>query len=57
MKNNYANRMRAAIRDIELESLKINGPQHGKSATMRSTRDKARCPRLQRKNRDWNRGE
>ena len=40
-------------REIALERLIANGPQHGKAATHKSARDKANCPKRQRKNKDW----
>lgn len=49
MSNININRLKAAARELELESLRQHGPQHGKAAVMQSKRDKARCPRRIRK--------
>jgi hypothetical protein len=46
-------RMKGINREVALEQLAQHGPQHGKSATMQSKRDKANCPRRQRKDKSW----
>ncbi len=48
-------KMKAALRNAELESMRLHGPRIGKGGLHQSKRDKANCPRRQRRNRDWER--
>lgn len=52
---NDIKRMKGINREAAMEQLAQHGPQHGKAAVMMSKRDKANCPRKQRKNKDWSR--
>lgn len=48
-----SDRLKRVRREVELQQLRSTGPRHGRSGVHRSKKDRAKCPRLQRKKRNW----